>query len=1031
MANVGFQPLAFQADTFASDVPPIGPTLVVRVDWSNNGTFTDALDSCTGRVLDDVSYTRGRSADFSGEATGSASFKLDNFDDRYSPDRNWHDNPSFESGTTGWATTAIASLTAAATSIASTPDAGVAGVWAGAAVLTGTVNSGVAYAIPYLFRSGAAYSISVWLKSISGNLNVQAGMASAGTPADIATSSVPITTSWAQYSFSWTPSADRADGVFFVRTTTAAAATVRIDACQVNPGATANPYIEGPTKGQLVPGRPVHIYATYNAVDYPQFFGYIERLTNDPIQRICTFTCYDVLRPQSERDVVVAGSTLAAVTAREFRLAILSDYERGNLNFVENPEFAANTRGWDTTVYGGAISRIAGDAPPGAGITCGEYVTTVTNQAVKYFVRLSPVLFQGQVYRLSIWLRATSGTPRWDLELGVDDGGAGRRVRQLTLSTSWTRYTLTFKMTATIGANGSGSGGFLHFRVINASLGASTIRIGGAAVTRGQGDYAYAAVGTGRPWNMCGNGGFDAGLTTGWSDPWANLIANPSFEVNTTGWTAVSGPLTRVATSPLYGSWCGSIPVVIPTVNGIDFIISGTFKLGVTYDAQIWMRVDAGGAINATLSLGNGADTATSGAGAVGTSWVARNVSWTPTADRVNATLSARLQPNSGPITAAFFDGAMVTRRSGPGSVGNFTNVGPGGAGGSTLGISTSTPKYGSGSLSVTTTAVANQGAMYDFHSYGSYPVPFTYTLSLWLRCDSGSLPYKVGVGGNAGPSGIWDEATTTGTASVGVWTRVTLSWTPAQAIDSIPFQNTGIYVYQTDAVARTFLVAGVRMIAGPLDDFEMTHWNVTADESADVWSSSAAFSGAALGGLSTANGLTLSRHWINAAMAAPWYRYNVEGRVSLRTKASAETYDDDVADMSIADIDRISISNNVAVTSFTGTEFYGDAASAAAYGDRPGAAINGSLYFPDSTIPDVIGPALVARYRIPRARPKITVENRWPSQLQRELNDLITVNFARLRISGGRYVILRIDSKVSDSGQRWTTSYILEEYTP
>ena len=114
---------------------------------------------------------------------------------------------------------------------------------------------------------------------MSGNLNVRAGLASSGTPADIASSGANITTDWAQYTFSWTPSADRTDGVFFVRTTTAAAATVRTDAVQINPGATPNDYIEAPTKGQLVPGRPVHIYSTYSSTDHPGFYGFIQRLT--------------------------------------------------------------------------------------------------------------------------------------------------------------------------------------------------------------------------------------------------------------------------------------------------------------------------------------------------------------------------------------------------------------------------------------------------------------------------------------------------------------------------------------------------------------------------------------------------------------------------------------------------------------------------------------------------------------------------------------------------------------------------------
>ena len=68
------------------------------------------------------------------------------------------------------------------------------------------------------------------------------------------------------------------DVVFFIRTNTAAAATVRIDACQVNVGSTANAFIEAPTRGQLTPGRPVVLHATWAATDRPKFFAHIQQL---------------------------------------------------------------------------------------------------------------------------------------------------------------------------------------------------------------------------------------------------------------------------------------------------------------------------------------------------------------------------------------------------------------------------------------------------------------------------------------------------------------------------------------------------------------------------------------------------------------------------------------------------------------------------------------------------------------------------------------------------------------------------------
>jgi len=67
-------------------------------------------------------------------------------------------------------------------------------------------------------------------------------------------------------------------------------------------------------------------------------------------------------------------------------------------------------------------------------------------------------------------------------------------------------------------------------------------------------------------------------------------------------------------------------------------------------------------------------------------------------------------------------------------------------------------------------------------------------------------------------------------------------------------------------------------------------------------------------------------------------------------------------------------------------------------------------------------------RYGDPVARPAITVVNRFPSQLQRELDDLVTVNCARLGIAGGKYLIVSLTTSVTAGGKVWTTKYQLEE---
>ncbi len=997
------------------------PTLMVRIDWNADGAFDQAIDSMAGRVQGGASWKRGRSADFGTEATGSAALVLENRDDFFTPDRNWCDNPSFEAGVAGWSTTAIASLVAAATSISQVTDNATpaTGSKAGEAVLTGTLNSGVSYAIPYKFRSGVTYAVSVHLKSISGTLSVRAGLASAGTPADIASSGADITTSWAAYAFTWTPSADRTDAVLFLRTTAAAAATLRIDAVQVNPGATANAYLEAPTKGQLVPGRPVHIHATYSATDYPQFYGYIERITPRPADRTVEITCYDVLRRLDEQDVVVAAHSFVVRSARDFRREVLEDFERGSLNCLSNPAFAVDTTGWSGS---GTLTRITADAPPGA-VACGQWVTTAAGQNVQASAYLSGFYHPGQVYRISAYVKLGSG------EATVKFGGdynAAPIQKTVVLTTSWQRVSTTYTIPGTTFPVGQ-----IALVVSLTAIGVGTVLFGNVSVTRGQALVPYADIGAGRWANWCANGSFDGGALNGWYDGWTNGVSNPSFETNTAGWVltansfhTVGTSITRVVGASAYGAARADVAAAVG--GGAHTVLSGIFKSGVTYRAMLSVWVGAGTA-NAKIGIGsNGTPTdkaelsflATTGADS-------RGVTWTPSADRTDVHLYV---VNSDGSTLRI-DGAAVFRRDAASALDPlYSDIGPGGGGTfvATRAIST-TAKYGSRSQEITTPATARAGRVYDFKHAGNYFVAGQpYTLSIWLTPTSG-MPYQVGMGANKN-DGTWDEVTVTGTAPAGVPTQVTVTWTPTSnrsAYTSGAWMGTVVaHVYQTDATARTVLIDGVRVIPGSTaDDFEMPQWNLAAEN--DTYQTAAALSGSALSALGTLNGLTLSRHWITPMMTSPFYQYGSSSRDDVA--ASAETFNDDVADVSGLEIDRASIVNVVPVVHSVGTYYYSDADSVNHYGPRPSGAI-GNANFLSAATADIIGPALISRGKDPRARPQITIINRWPSQLTRQLGDIITLTFARQRIYSQRYSILSLETSVSRSAQEWTTRYILEE---
>lgn len=69
-----------------------------------------------------------------------------------------------------------------------------------------------------------------------------------------------------------------------------------------------------------------------------------------------------------------------------------------------------------------------------------------------------------------------------------------------------------------------------------------------------------------------------------------------------------------------------------------------------------------------------------------------------------------------------------------------------------------------------------------------------------------------------------------------------------------------------------------------------------------------------------------------------------------------------------------------------------------------------------------------VWRYGQSRARPSITRHNLFASQLSREVADRVTVNFARLSLSGKVFVLLSFRTSVSQGGRDWQTTYQAEE---
>lgn len=998
------------------------PLPVVRVDWLDTGAFSgpyDLVSPLFGPAGQGLRLTRGLGADLAGEIGGSFSFDLDNASHRYTPDRNWLDNPSFEAGTSGWSTGFINSLINDATSLTQVVDnAGQGGTRAAEATLTATTFSGVSYRLPYRFRAGVTYALRVWLRSISGTTSVRVGLASIGTPADISVVDPTITTSWAAYSVTWTPSADRSDAVLLVETRVATAAVLRIDAVQLNPGSTPNAYVEGPTRGQLQPGRPVHFYANWAGVDRPKFFGEIVSLTPDPARETVRIECRDLQKRLDETDVVVPARQY---TARDVRVAVLDDFERGNRNLLPNPSFEVDTAGWEVTGSGTLVRDAADWAGRGEGVSTtvvgaasALWTPGAVSEQLRARVRLAPVMYAGQTYRFSAWLRAASGTPT--LTFGLWDGAAFQ-LRSITLTTTWRRYSVA----ATIPTDRTAASGALYLLLLSQST--TGIKIDNASVTRGRALYPFALADSGRWPNHVGNGGFEAG-TNGWQNGFHNLVANPSFEVNTTGWSAglrvTAEHYLGVASLGLSASG---------TVWSLGSVLAGT-----TYQATARVKSDVspnGANFDMHMdSAGTPSDTGTIGSASVPGGWTEITCSWTPSANRADGRLVINASGGNGWIDAVQVVASPVyAPYSDTGYGGGVANAAAAGA------LRTDVVKYGWRAWGVTTAAAIGSGVVYDFNSLGSYFVAGrSYTGSVWVN-PSSSFPYRIGIGANKG-DGTWDQVLATGTATANVWTQVTFTWTPSADRSPTNWGTVVLFVEQTDATARTVVIDGVRVNPGATaEPYELAQWTLPVatsalnGEASDVYASGVSFDGSALAALTELNRLTQSRHWARATMTAPFYAYVAEDRAAFAAKTSTATLSEDVQGWEDLDVDRDAIVNVVEVSSAIGTDVYSDADSVGRYGSSGDVTINGSDVFPDSTIPAQIAATILARYGVARLRPSLPVEQQYANQLTLDVNDMVTASIERFLVRSARFVILREDLEVQQGGRSWVTTYKLEEY--
>ncbi len=346
----------------------------------------------------------------------------------------------------------------------------------------------------------------------------------------------------------------------------------------------------------------------------------------------------------------------------------------------------------------------------------------------------------------------------------------------------------------------------------------------------------------------------------------SNLVTNPSFETNTTGWTGRTGCTLTQDTSNFYNGAASGLCTNTATTNaGMNYPVA----LSSTTSYNVIVYVKTNGLPISTLEIGradNGAsDTACLTAQSVNsngwtrfscsfttgttsgspyiyvkqTDGVARNIyvdavvlQTSSNADSINyrdgkisfgtnaitsPLVLQNVQNSSTAFTVNNSNGGQVfgvdttdqNQIANPSFEVNTTGWAAKGA--ATIVRSTSQQNYGNASLLVTTTAAANDGAQYTLPN--PIQVGQQVTLSGYIRLNATAFGAGTLVGGYVNGSGDTTcvlapaiSATVPGTTG---WTRFTCTFTVATT------QATAVFLKQTDSVARSFYIDATQLENG------------------------------------------------------------------------------------------------------------------------------------------------------------------------------------------------------------------------
>ncbi len=529
--------------------------------------------------------------------------------------------------------------------------------------------------------------------------------------------------------------------------------------------------------------------------------------------------------------------------------------------------------------------------------------------------------------------------------------------------------------------------------------------------------------------NLCPNPSFSQDQTS-WAQEnqnyvGTNLCANPLFLTDTAGWltTPSSGfitsgaQFTRTAGDLAYGprtcTYHGFLGSLDADGKGAYYDLTGTFVQGKTYVPIFgaWGSDSYPGSPWLTQhqigigSRGTPADVATS------TDPNAPPL-WRPTADRTDVQMFVRRMAGSAGHGARFSYVGIYELPTEEGIAGPDDYGRPG------------TDKVRNQARTVTR---VTDGGVFpyglevetrDFKGSGigfirSVPTALTMTASVLLWTASGTATVQLVLGPGTGTANYATRDVLVTTAK----TRHSVTWTPLVS------SNPEFYLCAPTDASITFRFTDIRLEFGskvsPFLPLEAA--GLSTDEG-DVFSFAVANASAMDALIAISKGVG-SRHWIESTMTRPFWRMGTSARNRIDTQAVAET----IAPQDIIGIERdaAAVANQVTCGAVTVTDT--DTVRIRRLGGIHAVTIGDASVSLVTASQTDYATRYLARYKVPRMRPKIVLVDQFSTQLARQLDDLISVTNARASFYKMR-LLLQSDVTSIVPGDLWTTTFTTEE---